>query len=40
MMSIDSDGMHQNDSEPLVEFMIVGVRRVFQDVICNSERDV
>ena len=40
MMSIDSDGMHRSGSEPLVEFMVVGVRRVFQDFICNSERDV
>ena len=35
-----SEGMSRSNSEPQVEFMVMGVRDVLLDVACNGERAV
>ena len=40
ILSYFSEGMPRSDSEPLVEFMVVGVGCVLQDIAGNGERVV
>ena len=40
VLSYLSEEVPRSDSEPLVEFMVVRIRGVLQEIVCNGERAV